>query len=140
MRLSENARRRAFEQASSLISKLTLLVLHFPRLRVIWSRSLHASADIFRALKSNQDEPDPVLAMSIGATSTRVPREDQGSLFMESTTVRMRTPQSNWSSQAGKYWTHSYFAAGLLTKIEVSKTMKLELSCSLKGRPAPNPN
>ena len=51
---------------NSLISKLTLLTLHFPRLRIIWSRSLHASADIFRSLKSNQDEPDPVLAASIG--------------------------------------------------------------------------
>ena len=53
-------------QVNSLISKLTLLTLHFPRLRIIWSRSLHASADIFRSLKSNQDEPDPVLAASIG--------------------------------------------------------------------------
>ena len=53
-------------QANSLISKLTLLTLHFPRLRIIWSRSLHASADIFRALKSNQDEPDALLAASIG--------------------------------------------------------------------------
>ena len=53
-------------QANSLISKLTLLTLHFPRLRLIWSRSLHASADLFRALKSNQDDPDPLVAASVG--------------------------------------------------------------------------
>ncbi|KAL3151984.1 hypothetical protein ABBQ32_001106 [Trebouxia sp. C0010 RCD-2024] len=57
----------------SLISKLCLLTLHFPRLRIIWSRSLHATADIFRALKTNQDEPDPVSAAAVG-----VPLEGDG--------------------------------------------------------------
>ena len=47
-------------------SKLTLLALHFPRLRIIWSRSLHATADIFRALKANQDDPDPLIAAAVG--------------------------------------------------------------------------
>ena len=50
----------------TLGSKLTLLALHFPRLRVIWSRSLHATADIFRALKANQDAPDPIAAQAVG--------------------------------------------------------------------------
>ena len=46
-------------------------MLHFPRLRIVWSRSLHATADIFSALKSNQDEPDLDRAMRVG-----VPTED----------------------------------------------------------------
>ena len=50
----------------TLGSKLTLLALHFPRLRVIWSRSLHATADMFRALKANQDDPDPIAAQAVG--------------------------------------------------------------------------
>ena len=53
-------------QSHSLGSKLALLALHFPRLRIIWSRSLHATADIFRALKGNQDDPDPDVAAAIG--------------------------------------------------------------------------
>ena len=53
-------------QPHSLISKLCLLTLHFPRLRIIWSRSLHATADIFQALKVNQDDPDPVTAAAVG--------------------------------------------------------------------------
>lgn len=53
-------------QQHSLISKLCLLTLHFPRLRIIWSRSLHATADIFRALKVNQDDPDPITAAAVG--------------------------------------------------------------------------
>jgi hypothetical protein len=31
-------------QLHSLMSKVALLCLHFPRLRIIWSRSLHATA------------------------------------------------------------------------------------------------
>lgn len=54
---------------TNIISKLSLLVLHFPRLRIIWSRSLHATAEIFFSLKANQDEPDEIKAMRIGVTS-----------------------------------------------------------------------
>ncbi|PSC75286.1 DNA repair endonuclease UVH1 [Micractinium conductrix] len=53
-------------QLHSLMSRVALLVLHFPRLRLIWSRSLHATADIFQQLKANQDEPDPVTAATVG--------------------------------------------------------------------------
>ncbi|KAG9452536.1 hypothetical protein H6P81_005440 [Aristolochia fimbriata] len=56
---------------TSIISKLSLLVMHFPRLRLVWSRSLHATADIFASLKANQDEPDESKAMRVG-----VPTED----------------------------------------------------------------
>ncbi|MED6157848.1 DNA repair endonuclease uvh1 [Stylosanthes scabra] len=54
---------------NSIISKLSLLALHFPRLRIIWSRSLHATAEIFAALKANQDEPDETKAMRVGVPS-----------------------------------------------------------------------
>lgn len=37
----------------------------------MWSRSLHATADIFASLKANQDEPDLERAMRVG-----VPTED----------------------------------------------------------------
>ena len=53
---------------NSLSSRLVLLALHFPRLRLIWSRSLHATAAIFRDLKANMDEPDPVRAAAIGGS------------------------------------------------------------------------
>ena len=56
---------------NSIISKLSLLALHFPRLRIIWSRSLRATAEIFASLKANQDEPDEMKAIRVG-----VPSED----------------------------------------------------------------
>ncbi|MCL7022586.1 hypothetical protein MKW94_013024 [Papaver nudicaule] len=54
---------------SSIISKLTLLVMHFPRLRLVWSRNLYATAEIFASLKANQDEPDVEKAMRVGVPS-----------------------------------------------------------------------
>ncbi|KAK2970371.1 hypothetical protein RJ640_012951 [Escallonia rubra] len=53
----------------SIISKLSLLALHFPRLRIVWSRSLHATAEIFASLKANQDEPDEAKAIRVGVPS-----------------------------------------------------------------------
>ncbi|KAJ3745631.1 hypothetical protein DFH05DRAFT_1610736, partial [Lentinula detonsa] len=48
-------------------SKITLLTLSFPRLRIIWSSSPYATADIFNDLKKDRAEPDPVKAVATGA-------------------------------------------------------------------------
>ncbi|KAJ9549801.1 hypothetical protein OSB04_022344 [Centaurea solstitialis] len=60
----------------NIISKLSLLVLHFPRLRIVWSRSLHATAEIFASLKTNQDEPDEAKATRVGVPSEEGVVED----------------------------------------------------------------
>ncbi|WFD07905.1 DNA repair protein RAD16 [Malassezia vespertilionis] len=46
--------------------KLVLLTLAFPRLRIIWSSSPYATAEIFAELKQNYDEPSPATAAAIG--------------------------------------------------------------------------
>ncbi|KAG8220668.1 hypothetical protein J3R82DRAFT_2951 [Butyriboletus roseoflavus] len=51
----------------SIQSKLVLLTLHFPRVRIIWSSSPYATTDIFNDLKANNSEPDPSRAIAIGA-------------------------------------------------------------------------
>lgn len=51
---------------SDLQSKLVLLTLAFPRLRIIWSSSPYQTAEIFEELKNKQDEPDPIKAVQIG--------------------------------------------------------------------------
>ncbi|KAJ3925851.1 MAG: hypothetical protein NXY57DRAFT_906565 [Lentinula lateritia] len=48
-------------------SKIALLTLGFPRLRIIWSSSPYATADIFNDLKKDRAEPDPVKAVATGA-------------------------------------------------------------------------
>lgn len=48
-------------------SKIVLLTLSFPRLRIIWSSSPYATSDIFNDLKANNPEPDAIKAVSLGA-------------------------------------------------------------------------
>lgn len=50
-----------------LQSKIVLLTISFPRLRIIWSSSPYATSDIFNDLKANNPEPDPIKAISLGA-------------------------------------------------------------------------
>ncbi|KAK7042132.1 ERCC4 domain-containing protein [Favolaschia claudopus] len=50
-----------------LQSKIVLLMLSFPRLRIIWASSPHATAEMFADLKANMPEPDPRKAIAIGA-------------------------------------------------------------------------
>ncbi len=44
-----------------------LLTLTFPRVRIIWSSSPYATAEIFKDLKMDRAEPDPAKAIAIGA-------------------------------------------------------------------------
>ncbi|ETN40204.1 uncharacterized protein HMPREF1541_04480 [Cyphellophora europaea CBS 101466] len=52
-----------------LQSKLVLLTISFPRLKVIWSSSPYQTAEIFAELKKGQPEPDPMRAVQLGLDS-----------------------------------------------------------------------
>ena len=60
---------------SDLQSRLVLLTLAFPRLKVIWSSSPYQTAEIFEELKKNQDEPDPIKAVQVGLNAGEDPNE-----------------------------------------------------------------
>jgi DNA excision repair protein ERCC-4 len=51
---------------SDLQSKLVLLTLAFPRLKIIWSSSPFFTAEVFEELKKNHEEPDPFSAVKVG--------------------------------------------------------------------------
>ncbi|EIW69128.1 hypothetical protein TREMEDRAFT_62855 [Tremella mesenterica DSM 1558] len=77
LRTREDARRETagrkaepddWRDAFCLQSKLVLLSLHFPRLRIIWSSSPHESVKILSDLKLNHDEPDEVSAILKGSS------------------------------------------------------------------------
>ncbi|KAK4635214.1 DNA repair protein rad16 [Fulvia fulva] len=51
---------------TDLQSKLVLLTLAFPKLRIIWSSSPYQTAEIFEELKKQQPEPDPIKAVQLG--------------------------------------------------------------------------
>src|SRR5258705_12075209 len=55
---------------STIHGKLVLLTLTFPRVRIIWSSSPYATADIFNDLKSNARKPDYRAAVAVGAEDT----------------------------------------------------------------------
>jgi DNA excision repair protein ERCC-4 len=52
--------------ASDLQSKIVLLTLAFPKLRIIWSSSPYETAEIFESLKAQENEPDPIAAVRAG--------------------------------------------------------------------------
>ncbi|KAH9177541.1 hypothetical protein EDB89DRAFT_1933182 [Lactarius sanguifluus] len=56
-------------QGPSIQQKLVLLTLAFPRVRILWSSSPYATADIFKDLKANTREPDYATAVAVGADS-----------------------------------------------------------------------
>ncbi|XP_041818875.1 DNA repair endonuclease XPF [Chelmon rostratus] len=55
--------------SNDISSKLTLLTLHFPRLRILWCPSPHATADLFLDLKQGRSEPDAAAAQAVTAES-----------------------------------------------------------------------
>ncbi|BGP43109.1 DNA repair protein RAD16 [Rhodotorula kratochvilovae] len=68
---SENA------QDADLRSKLVLLTLAFPKLRLIWSSSPFQTVEIFRDLKESRAEPDAQTAMLVGAEDGEAPAEGE---------------------------------------------------------------
>ncbi|KAK9530667.1 hypothetical protein VZT92_012155 [Zoarces viviparus] len=58
--------------STDVSSKLTLLTLHFPRLRILWCPSPHATAELFLELKRGRSEPDAAAAQAITAESDMV--------------------------------------------------------------------
>lgn len=66
--------------ASNIVSKLTLLVLHFANLRILWSRSPHATVDLFKAIKKNQPEPAREVAAAVGTGESDAGRDGEEAL------------------------------------------------------------
>ena len=51
--------------SADVISRLTLLVLHFPRLRLFWCQSPYATAELFQAVKLKREQPDVTQALAV---------------------------------------------------------------------------
>ena len=57
-------------RSDAVCSKMSILALHFPKLRILWSRSPHETLRIFKLLKENHDEPDIDRAIEIGSNES----------------------------------------------------------------------
>ena len=53
-------------RSDAISSKLALLTMHFPKLRILWSKSPHETLRIFKELKRHHDEVDVEKAIEIG--------------------------------------------------------------------------
>lgn len=65
-----------------ITQKLQLLTIYFPKLRLVWSPSPYATAQLFEELKQNRDEPDGGVAASLGS-------DDQGTKDLENIVDKM---------------------------------------------------
>ncbi|XP_045159646.2 DNA repair endonuclease XPF-like isoform X1 [Mercenaria mercenaria] len=48
-------------------TRLTLLTLHFPKLRVLWCQSPYATAELFEEIKMGREQPDANEAMTVSS-------------------------------------------------------------------------
>ncbi|CAN8072990.1 unnamed protein product [Agarophyton chilense] len=58
--------------ASSIVSKMVMLLQQFPTLRLLWAQGPHDAAEIFSVLKQNDNEPDEEVAKSLGVDTAKV--------------------------------------------------------------------
>ncbi|KAK4537449.1 hypothetical protein CDCA_CDCA12G3474 [Cyanidium caldarium] len=67
---------RLLNASATPVGKLCLLTLHFPRLRLLWCHGAHATAEAFRALKANEDEPEESAALAAQPSAMITPADD----------------------------------------------------------------
>lgn len=51
---------------TEIMQKLQLLTIHFPKLRLVWSPSPYATAQLFEEIKQTKEQPDPNAAVQLG--------------------------------------------------------------------------
>lgn len=54
-----------------ITQKLQLLTISFPKLRIVWSPSPYATAQLFEELKQNRGEPDPTVSIDLSKISRK---------------------------------------------------------------------
>jgi len=62
---------------SNITSRLAILSLSFPNLRILWSRSPHATGEIFRSVMAGHENVDEAKAVGCGAATDIVENENE---------------------------------------------------------------
>ncbi len=85
-------------RVSHIISRIVLLTLNFPRLRIMWMRSPYATAKMFEMLKEKEDEPDipgiscaGIETADNGGTNSNATGVDQNALLTNSSAMASAT-------------------------------------------------
>lgn len=61
--------------ATSIVSKMVILIQQFPNLRLLWAKGPHDACELFASLKANEEEPDEETAASLGVDSKETGEE-----------------------------------------------------------------
>ncbi|CAF2914166.1 unnamed protein product [Rotaria sp. Silwood2] len=72
-----------------ITSKLALLTMHFPKLRILWCPSPHASAELFEDLKRDREEPDTKSALLVTAESELLDDDERYNSVVQDLLIRM---------------------------------------------------
>ncbi|KAK4048124.1 DNA repair protein RAD16 [Microbotryomycetes sp. JL201] len=80
-----------------LRSKIVMLTIAFPRLKIIWSSSPYETVLIFTDLKKDRKEPDPERALLVG-----VPDEDVQSVVNAAGTIPQSTSSNTFAAPIGE--------------------------------------
>ncbi|CAF0936979.1 unnamed protein product [Adineta steineri] len=75
--------------AHDITSKLALLTMHFPKLKILWCPSPHASAELFEDLKRDREEPDSKNAMLVTAESELLDEDERYNSVVQDLLIRM---------------------------------------------------
>lgn len=59
--------RESESNSIDIMQKLQLLTIHYPKLRIVWSPSPYATAQLFEELKLNKEEPSVETASQVGS-------------------------------------------------------------------------
>ncbi|XP_052256550.1 DNA repair endonuclease XPF-like [Dreissena polymorpha] len=70
-------------------SRLSLLTIHFPNLRILWCQSPHASAEIFEELKAGKEQPDAATAAAVTALAEGIDWSDRYNHTPQDMLIRM---------------------------------------------------
>ncbi|CAD7087672.1 unnamed protein product [Hermetia illucens] len=114
---------------ADIVQKLQLLTLHFPKLRLIWSPSPYATAQLFEELKQGKSQPDSAKAALIGSDESNPTEIDKFNTNIFDFMIRL--PGIN-SKNIGKVMRHGGSLKELLKKSEADLAELLDSQANAK--------
>ena len=127
----ETRSRTENSQDADLRSKLVLLTLAFPKLRLIWSSSPYQTVEIFRDLKEGRPEPDEDQAALVGA------EDGDAGLLGDGSTAGNPTPMEVLRQLPGVSSKNYRYLAGQVDNLEALVGLGLnELQALIGNEPA----
>ena len=109
---------------TSIVSKMVLLTLHFPQMRLLWSRTPHDTVRLMRIIQAGQPPPSAVAAIAVGGDDPDAPTTDaDGASPVSEEAVEMlkRLPginAHNWKQVAEKVGTLQELSGFTLKKFQ----------------------